>query len=68
MTKGVVDGLGVFLKDQQLKILKALDKKASHDKELQKIEKEANEQIPNEQQGGANEQYGNVLTSFLSKR
>ncbi|CAN4107509.1 unnamed protein product [Withania somnifera] len=39
----VVDGLGVFLKGRQLKILKALDKKAAHDKELQKAKKEDND-------------------------
>ncbi|MCD7462959.1 hypothetical protein HAX54_049683 [Datura stramonium] len=39
----VVDGLGVFLKGRQLKILKALDKKAAHDKELQKTKKEDND-------------------------
>ncbi|KAH0728606.1 hypothetical protein KY284_004471 [Solanum tuberosum] len=39
----VVDGLGVFLKGRQLKILKALDKKAANDKELQKTKKEDND-------------------------
>ncbi|XP_016511055.2 uncharacterized protein LOC107828288 [Nicotiana tabacum] len=39
----VVDGLGVFLKGRQLKILKALDKKAAHDKELEKAKKEDND-------------------------
>lgn len=39
----VVDGLGVFLKGRQLKILKALDKKAAHDKDLQKTKKEDND-------------------------
>ncbi|KAK4340373.1 hypothetical protein RND71_041835 [Anisodus tanguticus] len=38
-----VDGLGVFLKGRQLKILKALDKKAAHDKELEKTKKEDND-------------------------
>ncbi|KAM3291760.1 RNA-binding protein 28 [Capsicum chacoense] len=37
------DGLGVFLKGRQLKIFKALDKKAAHDKELQKTKKEDND-------------------------
>ncbi|PHT58773.1 hypothetical protein CQW23_01136 [Capsicum baccatum] len=37
------DGLGIFLKDQQLKILKALDKKSFHDKELQRTKKEDND-------------------------
>ncbi|XP_055815663.1 uncharacterized protein LOC129885419 [Solanum dulcamara] len=39
----VADGLGVFLRGRQLKILKALDKKAAHDKELQKTKKEDND-------------------------
>ncbi|KAJ8572242.1 hypothetical protein K7X08_008753 [Anisodus acutangulus] len=38
-----VDSLGVFLKGRQLKILKALDKKAAHDKELEKTKKEDND-------------------------
>lgn len=38
-----MDGLGVFLKGRQLKILKALDKKAAHDKDLQKTKKEDND-------------------------
>lgn len=33
-------GLGVFLKGRQLKVLKALDKKAAHNKEIEKTKKE----------------------------
>ncbi|GLU12853.1 hypothetical protein SLE2022_295110 [Rubroshorea leprosula] len=33
-------GLGIFLKGRQLKVLKALDKKAAHDKELEKTKAE----------------------------
>ncbi|KAK2998552.1 hypothetical protein RJ639_024311 [Escallonia herrerae] len=35
-----VAGLGIFLKGRQLKVLKALDKKAAHDKDLEKTKKE----------------------------
>ncbi|KAK3008151.1 hypothetical protein RJ639_015130, partial [Escallonia herrerae] len=35
-----VAGLGIFLKGRQLKVLKALDKKAAHDKGLEKTKKE----------------------------
>ncbi|PHU12074.1 hypothetical protein BC332_19004 [Capsicum chinense] len=37
------DYTGVFLKGQQLKILKALDKKVAHDKELHKAKKKDND-------------------------
>ncbi|KAM3309417.1 hypothetical protein P3S67_011161 [Capsicum chacoense] len=40
--RGAVDGLCVFLKGRQLKILKALNKIAGHGKELQKTKKEDN--------------------------
>ncbi|KAA8536069.1 hypothetical protein F0562_028547 [Nyssa sinensis] len=33
-------GLGIFLKGRQLKVLKALDKKSAHEKELEKTKKE----------------------------
>ncbi|XP_062176647.1 uncharacterized protein LOC133881670 isoform X3 [Alnus glutinosa] len=39
----VASGLGIFLKGRQLKVLKALDKKSAHDKEVERAENEVHD-------------------------
>ncbi|KAJ8767166.1 hypothetical protein K2173_013563 [Erythroxylum novogranatense] len=39
----VGSGLGIFVEGRQLKVLKALDKKSAHDKELEKAKTESND-------------------------